>query len=659
MIRYWYRIYFTNKQGVEILIEISDTDYDLDEGDTVSYIDLIGIAPALELEQFGTGEDEFSPIIGSRATIRFRSTTETNFHTFTEGRDNRWSVRASYNNGGPKFIFTGFLVMDDNQRAFLPPGRDVVLTATDNLGLLRDLPITQHNNVAIDLEARYKVIDVIEWCLGKAGFVYPSGETFDGIWVVNNLFEFNQDNRNGGGVNIKNCALSQTYINALDLLKSPNEFKDCHTVLTEILISWGMRVVQHDNNWILVRIDEYKNALFNYSKYLTTSPTPLSGHVGQSFDKDIRSTFDVIEAQTIERIRRPYRETAINIPYKFPEELPQNDVFIRGTLRVDSTTDEKRYDPESWDFYKGLPSTTNDGDVYIRKKLLVGGYQDERYMVFAVQPSAADYYIESAPIPCCAGDKFGTYVDIRHDGQVETASVAGNYNVFQIRLYADDSTYYILDPIDSSTSLSRWFASDATWSTNNKFFKRFYDGEEDDTEWHNIGAGFEDNAAIPKTGFLTIVLHQTKKSNEFETHFQNLRFEYVPLVQGSFRKLDGEIWRQYSEEGMTAKYQQNATYYDAPCKSFKGAMTYLDGVHYITSNWTDWNIYVQHPDGMLPEAALGPVPFSRWQVYSLWNQFRRPRRIFEFRLFNLDTTNGHAGAHHRYTYLASQLGDIF
>ena len=102
MIRNWYRINFTNREGAEVLIEIRDNDFDVDNGDTFSYVDLIGDAPALEIETFNTGEDEYSPIIGTRATIRFKSTNATNFRTFSEGRDNRWFV---------KFILYQFLII--------------------------------------------------------------------------------------------------------------------------------------------------------------------------------------------------------------------------------------------------------------------------------------------------------------------------------------------------------------------------------------------------------------------------------------------------------------------------------------------------------------------------------------------------------------------
>lgn len=656
MIRNFYKINFKNTEGLEILIDIIDRDYDFDAGDTFTTIELVGDAPALEIETFNTGEDEYSPIVGTRATIRFKSTNQVNFRTFSEGRDNKWYVRASYSSG-TKFIFSGFLVMDDNFRPFLPPNRTVTLTAIDNLGLLRGKPLSDFQNVTPDYEGKERLVTIIQWCLGKTGMVYTGGEIFDSLFVVDNLFEVNMDSR---AADAKNCPLNQTYVNLIDFVKTDHTFEDCHTVLTKILFSLQARLCQYNNSWYIFRLDEYKNDLFNYSRYTTAAATPVSGHLNQILTKDIRERIAVIRADSIERIRRPYGDTTINIDYLFPNELPTNDAFIRGTLRGDSTTTEKRYDADSWTFLKGLPSAANDGDAYIRKVITLGGYETNRFFVFAVQPSAADYYIVSVRIPACVGDKFSISVDVKHDGQVETSAGAGNYNVMQVRLIADDGTYYILDPKDSLTSLSQWFASDATWSTNNKFFKRFYDGEEDDTTWHNVGDDFENIAAIPKTGYLEIVLHQTKKSNEFETHFANLRFEYVPLVDGSYAELKGEKHREFGDvNAYSGKYEENYFLFDPPCKSFKYGMMYLDtAVYYPTSNWLDYSSYLQHNEAP-GVAALGATPFLTWQVWSLWNQFRRSRRIFEFSFFGFDTANGHAGMWHKYTYLDAGLFEIY
>lgn len=655
MNRNFYKISFTNRDGLEIVIDITDRDYDLDAGDTFTTIDLVGDAPALEVETFNTGEDEYSPICGTRATIRFKSTNAVNFRTFSEGRDNKWFVRASYASN-TKFIFTGFLVMDDNFRPFLPAGRTVTLTAIDNLGLLRGKPLSDFNNATPDYEGKERLITIIQWCLGKTGMVFTGGEIFDSLFVVDNLFEVNMQSR---AFDSKNCPLNQTWVNLIDFVKSDHTFEDCHTVLTKILVSLQARLVQYNNSWYIFRLDEYKNDLFNYSRYTTAAATPVSGHLDQDLTKDIHSALQVIKADSIERIRRPYGQTIINLDYLFPNELPTNDAFIRGTLRGDSTSTEKRYDPDSWDFFKGPPNVANDGTAYIRKVQTLGGYETERYFVFDVQPTNLQYYIESAPIQCCEGDKISVSVDIKHHGQVETSAGAGNYNVMQVRLYADDSTYYTLHPPEQTDPLSYWEASDATWTTNNNYFKRFYDGTDDDTKWSNVGDTFENLAAIPKTGYLTICLHQTKKSNEFETHFSNLRFEYTPLVDGSYAELKGEMHREYGDvNAYSGKYEQNYFLFDAPCKSFRYGMMYKVGSDYFsTSNWLDYSAYLQH--GQTPAVtALSETPFLTFQVWSLWNQFRRSRRIFEFSFYGYDTANGHAGMWHKYTYNDAGLAEI-
>ena len=84
----FYDINFTNKQGDDVLVRITDRkDYDYTGDNTVTTVDLLAYAPALELETFNVNEDKFNPILGLRATIKFKSTSTVNFSTFSTGED--------------------------------------------------------------------------------------------------------------------------------------------------------------------------------------------------------------------------------------------------------------------------------------------------------------------------------------------------------------------------------------------------------------------------------------------------------------------------------------------------------------------------------------------------------------------------------------------
>lgn len=635
-----YQIQFNNAQGDDVLVQITDRERFDNTGDnTVEYVDLLGVAPAFELETFNVNEDKFNPILGLRATIRFKSTNQYNFTTFSSGEDYRFFVRATT---GSSYLFSGWLVMDDNQQAFLPPGQPVTLYATDNFGALKGIELSDFNDARPS--GREKIITIIQWCLRKLEGPYPSegAAVYDGIKVAFNLFESNHHST------VDNCPLNQTYIDVLSFEKSANEFEDCYTVLTKILLSLGCRLCQYNNYWYILRIDEYKNSAFVVHNY-NLGGAYISRTLGATFDKDLDSDeIDFIDAQTIQRVQRPHKSSAIKVNHDFPIELPCNSQFLRGTERADVDDTLTEYDIECWTQYKGPPNVANDGDAYIRVTNDPANKETERFVVLPVQPTNLQYYIESMPIYVCEKDKFSISVDIRHDGQVETASGGGNYNVMQVRLYADDSTYYLLHPPETTDTLSYWIASDVTWGTNNKYFKRFYDGSDDDTVWQTISGSFEELAAIPKTGYITICLHQTKKSNEFETHFANLKFTYRPLIDGTYKDFTGEQFKMSTLLRYSKRYEETYYLFDAPCKSFKYALHYFDTPnYYLTANWIDFAM----EQYAIPDLMDYAYTFLHWQVNAAWNQNRLETRLLPSTLFGLDVANGYAGLIHKYTVL--------
>lgn len=637
-----YQLQFTNAESDDVLVQITDRqNFDSTGDNTVTYIDLLGVAPALELETFNVNEDKFNPILGLRATIRFKSTNQVNFTNFSSGEDYRFFVRATT---GSSFLFSGWLVMDDNQQDFLPPGQPVTLYATDNFGALKDIELSDFNDARPS--GRYRLIEIIAWCLRKTEGPYPSegAAVYDGIKVAFNLFEANHH------TNVNNCPLNQTYVDVLSFEKNINEFEDCYTVLYKILLSLGCRLCQYNNYWYILRIDEYKNSAFVVHNY-GLGANYISRTNPATFDKNLDSDeIDFIEAQTIQRIQRPYKSSAIKVNHDFPKELPCNSAFLRGTQRLDSTSTEVRYDPECWTLFKGIPNVANDGDFWITKLVSAAGYETDRYLTFQVQPANALYYGESQPVYCCAGDRINVSVDIRHNGQVETASGAGSYNVMQVRLYADNGEHWILDPGYFVAGIYKWIQSDATWSTNNRFFDRVFDGVDDDEAWQTIT--FEDgrdlSPDIPLTGYLTVLLVQVKKPNQFETHFQNLRFTYIPKIDGSYKKFTGEQYKMFSLLRYSKRYEETYYLFDAPCKSFKYALNYFDTPNYYpTANWIDFAMELF----AIPDLLDFAYSFLHWQVNAAWNQNRLETRLLPSRLKGLDVANGYAGLIHKYSVL--------
>lgn len=644
-----YRILHRNQQGLDIQILIHDMDYE--EGAIARYVDLVGYASVLEVETFNTTENEFAPIIGTKAVIKFRSTNAVNFATFASGEDKRFFVRASYSSN-TKFIFTGFLVMDDNQRPYLPPGQPCILSATDNLGNLSDIPLADFNNAVPDFSSKQKLITIICWCLHKTGM----HTNFDWVYVACNLFEDNHADRTAAATN---CPLNQTYVHVIDYLKTVNEFDNCHTILEGILFSLQARLVQYDNSWWIFRQDEYRNSAFDYTKY-TTGGVASTGTIGGTFDKafDSATGVDLVHASTLERIKRPAKHATINMPYEFPDEILRNSSFLRGTFSFENVTPPtyNAYLPESWTYEKNVPPVGHTNLYYIKVET-DSGYEIARYMHLDQTDSTGFYMLRNTvKIPVCEGDKFKFRIDFRYSTDLGGGS--GHVTLSQVwfRLFGDDTTFWNLrahDGFNMTDPEPLWRQSDVNWSTNTSFMAFEGESEEHDfTEW--IGIEIE-STPIPVTGELEIILINNQTPNSQAKDFSNLDFEYVPKVDGTYKLLDGERYKMYQDGEYSKKFDEDFYLFDPPCKSFRHGMMYLNATYFATTNWMDKAMETYSPAD-IPASMTTGERFLRWQLFSIWNQIRpigtkgMGRRVFQFSLHGYDTASGsHAGIIHKYS----------
>lgn len=630
-----YKIQFTNVEGADIEANIQD----LDEAPSGG---LEGGENPCILETVDSDDNVTKPIISRRLTVVFNSqifspTYGPDVETFSDGDDDRYRASIDITTIGGILAdqlspFIGELVLDDNQEAFQPKPNPVQLRAGEGLGSLRDIPLRESDG---DIPVgHYRITDYIYLCLLN---LFNIGSILPDLHVAMNLYETDTDPDTSH-------AFFDTFLDARTFETDVNERDSCFTVLEKILDAFGCFMTYHTGGWYIIRWDEYDRIgasvtslrfanftdngdFYELVDYETVNVDKIIAHDSTAEYEGYRLSND----NAVRRFQRMAKSVTHEYRYEQPSEIPCNSDFLRGTLRAESPEDEtyNNYDIECWTLYKGPPNVANDGDAYIRVNYDAIGNEEERYVVLEVQPTSLQYYLESERIPIGEGDKFSIWVDIRHDGQVETASGGGNYNVMQVRLYADDNTYYTLDPQDQVTSFSSWVESNSTWSINNRYFKRFYDGEQDDTDWSQVGIDLEYVPKIPKSGYITICLHQTKKSDEFQTHFQNLRFDYVPLIAGTYRRASGHSHKVTGQNDSRKNITHEMFIGDSPKAIFKGALKKFDGVNYILTE--TWNYY--NDPTVLPDSLLGKHIVFQW-----WNQYRKTRTVIETDIQGLNST---------------------
>jgi len=608
----YYNIDFKNFELKDIRVQIKRLQSEPES--TINTLE--GSDPVALLETVDQDEDKTKSVRGRRLTAIFNSydtPAYANADNFAED-DVDYQGQIIMDSGAVPF--SGNMVKDDISEAFQPRPNPVQLVFGDGFGALKQIELTESDG---DIpRGNYRIIDYIYLCLRHINFDELP------MFVAFNLYEQDTDP-------VTSHAFIDTYLEALTFETDVNKRDDCFTVLEKILDALGCFITFDNSRYYIIRWDEWDDSTgsvttLRFAEFAFDGLSTFGGYSTIDVDKNIASTtspdyeghylsFDSAQ----KRFQRKYN--AVRHIYKFeqPKDIPCNADFLRGTIVTDTPT-LKTYDPECWSFHKGPPDVTNDGTSYI-KVVLQGGQETERYFVFEVQPTNLQYYIESQPIPVKQFDKFDLSVDIRHDGQVETASGGGDYNVMQVRFYANNGDHYTFHPPEPTDTLAYWELSNASWSTNNNYFERFYDGSDDDTIWTSIGITLDEmTTGIPDDGEITILLHQTKKPDEFQTHFSNLKFKIYPIVDGTYDVLTG----QQTQVGYDGDRTIEKQFYigESPHPIYKGALKKFDGVNYVlTESWQNFNDITVLSD-------IGGT-LARFIGYQWWNTFKLTRTVIE------------------------------
>lgn len=410
-----YRINFQNFDNDYVRIDIADTTVQIADADDPQVALMTGTGNPLHIRVIDNNEDKLTTIRAKQATIEFRS--DVNFHigTFADGPDNRFEVTCYLNPSSiNQVFFRGFLVTSDLEQLFLPNPQVVVLTASDQIGLLKDI-------TPDFIKGKFKMSYYIAACLKKtglnlpikvvnnkrvgsglinitAGFTSAGGNNFltttasNFFYVGQRIRVTNSTSNNadfivaGVGYNFfigQIIAVTTTlvteasnpvtiqdisslshiydtvYIDSLTFEANIGTLENCYTIL-EKLLKDGETLTEYQGAWWITSIDEYDaNTMYlaNFDadgNYIDTEEIDLNKSVGAA------AAFKFATADNLLRLDRPKAFITENFKYNFPSELVCNMDFSRGDyvsdlppVTVDDTTYQaKRYTLECWEYAK-------------------------------------------------------------------------------------------------------------------------------------------------------------------------------------------------------------------------------------------------------------------------------------------------------------------
>ena len=564
-------LYSTNEgleQNVIVLIidqnDASDEQIDIDLADNPVTIRVVD-----------NNEDKFTPIRSKSCEIRVHTNPNINIITFGSGGDNQYKVQICMNYTS-NVIFEGWLSISDLRQDFQPDPNLLVLTATDGLGFLKDVPLTNFDGV--QFKGKFRIAEYIAGCLAKTGLTKT-------LIAEMNVKESTQSTDYLGHM------YNTIYLDAQTFATGNREFEDCFIVLEKILGEY-CELSQQKDEWYIRAIDEF-DAQNSIQVRFNADGTIASPLPEVEYNKLIGSDMSLYQIgfmndDTQVSLQRPYKFTKHIFNFNLPNELPCNIEFNHGEFIADLpnevidgvTYTAKSYTTECWD---NLWSNTSTDDpqatgIYIKK--LFDNFGNEFAHSLNLDANASRFtFVMSEPIQVSAKDKFNLSLERRLSSDVGGSGGYIDLHV-QVRLYGSDGTYWTHDSGTSVDPAKAWFQCTSTFRTFQKYFA--IEGNVIDDLTEAVGLFDGESAEIPTSGEIRILLYRSSQfGTTRDTYFSNVRFEYMPWVNGTYGRYTAQEHMVEQDGDYKATRNEEVFITDSPALIYKGALQKVIGTYLI------------------------------------------------------------------------------
>ena len=197
----------------------------------------LGSAPLLRRD------DSDSGISGTSLELKIQSDVDgelTSLYTV----DNKKFLVEVYRN--EDLIWTGFVLPEKYSEPYISVPYDVSVSATDGLGILKDIPF--------ELNGERTIFNIVQYCCNQTGLLLD-------FIVYSSLME--------SSMNSNDSMLVQTSFNT-----STFQEKTCYDVLEELLTSLDAFITENNGKWVIARYTD-----LNQSGYLYSNSGIIKGRV--------------------------------------------------------------------------------------------------------------------------------------------------------------------------------------------------------------------------------------------------------------------------------------------------------------------------------------------------------------------------------------------
>lgn len=690
-----YRVNFQNFDNDYVRIDIADTSVQIDDDADPDIRLMTGTGDPLHIRVIDNAEEKYTTIRAKQAVIQIRSDINYNISTFADGPDKRFQVACRLNPSTVNLpIFDGYLVTSDLEQLFLPNPQVVVLTASDHIGLLKDvslpvekgkhkishylaeclkqttlrLPLKVINNKrvgggavtlnAVFLGAQRTIISE------QTNFFYPGQKITVTGSVLNNgtytvvgtgiivgtavVVAENIVNEESKPITFQDVSslghiYDTVYLDSLTFEQEIGTLENCYDVLGKILQD-GEFLTEYNGAWWICSVDEYEGGqvyVANFDPdgvFIDIVETDISRLVGAA------EVVKFADADNLLRLDRPKAFINETFRYEFPQELVCNMDFQRGdyvsdlpSVTVDNIAySAKRYTLECWEYAKhrarGLSSLPADSIGYV-KKLYYNDQERDRYL-------RMEAYTPTNPTNVRASFKSEALQVNKDDKIIASTSVRwSNFNngsspfFLGVELQGTDGSYwYGYSPIPFTGKFT-WFNYGVSGLDDLVMMQGPAKTSDDDfTQWQSYTV---ESAPIPTGGNLFFYHYFQVAGYDINTYKEVSDFsvEYLPFINGSYRQYSGQAYSvRRDEQGYSANREQEVYISNAPITVLKGAMF----VQSLGGYWLTPRYYPAHLYGLgNPPDQSRVNTYGYLQALAVWNQNRNTVRKFSGTLLHL------------------------
>jgi hypothetical protein len=352
-----YRLEYYDLAGAHSKVEIAERDY------TGAVEDVCGTGSPVQILLRGEGEDnKFVPVISTQLNLGLISETNQKYINLYTLDPNKYRVYFYKDTGlGYELKWSGKLLPYIYSEDYIAPPYSITVTASDGLAELKDLNFVQKDGLRF--YGTMSLIKIIAYCLSYTRLNLN-------IRVACNMYSTGMD------VTDSDDPFDQAYIDT-EAFYIDSDAKLSY-VIQSILTPFGARLVQWDDHWNIVRVEEmgdtYDYRVFDYNgDYVSTS----------SFNPVIDIDFPdqntvMFQANPGLELMNGYGKVTVN--YKLGLK---SNILVNGDFSLESKFENNQYVPvinkEGW-------ALVNGGYP------LLEGYEviDERNVALTLTPTGSD-----------------------------------------------------------------------------------------------------------------------------------------------------------------------------------------------------------------------------------------------------------------------------